>query len=488
MPCGSYGSVPVEEENKDGDDLMGGDSSADVDVGASERWIQLFVFSCVSCTNGFLFTSIASVTSVAEIYYNTTVGDINFIGQSVYIGYILALPAMSIVYSRYGMKVCLWCAAVGDALGAAFRCSTNVHVVIFGTFLSGVGLPFFLGMPARLSSAWFPLEQRGTATATAALANQAGLAIGFLVPPLALGPKGEGFPAFHAVVTVVNFLVLILVLALFKTEPKTKTPADDTPAAEKRSFWQQVTDWKLMLVTFVFACTTAVYWTLALVLNETLTETFTTEEIGMFGTVMMAMGVPAMLIAGWFLDRFHNYKAFTVFCLVMSTVLLIIFAIVVYEAQNNDALLMLSCGLIGLVLPASQPALLELAVEYTYPMDEAASGSILFVATMVLAVLLTFLVDALEGEIWAAYVIFVLMYCACIVVFACCASTDYKRLASQRLLTGGSRSSPDSTGQSYDRTSDYGGSPPMASSPSSPPSSPVASEVTLLANRAPALC
>jgi MFS family permease len=439
MPCGSYGSVPTKEENKDGEDLMDGDGSANLSVGANERWTQLFVFSCVSCTNGFLFTSIAAVTNVAEIYYNTTVGEINMIGQSVYIGYILALPAMSFVYSRYGMKVCLWCAAIGDALGAAFRCSTDVRVVIFGTFLSGVGLPFFLGMPARLSSAWFPLEQRGKATATAALANQAGLAIGFFVPPLALGPKGEGFPAFHAVVTVVNFLVLILVLVKFKTEPKTSKLVDESPAVEKRTFFQQITDWKLMLVTFVFACTTAVYWTLALVLNETLADTFTTEEIGVFGTIMMAMGVPAMQISGWVLDRFHNYKAFTIFCLVQSTILLILFSIVVYEAQHNDTLLVISCGLIGFVLPASQPALLELAVEYTYPMDEAASGSILFVATMVLAVLLTFLVDALEGKIWAAYLIFVLLYCLCIVFFASCASTDYKRLASQKLLKGGSQ-------------------------------------------------
>ena len=113
----------------------------------ARRWTQLLLFAMVSSTNGVIFTSLASVAQIAKGYYNTDNLKINLVGQAVYIGYVVCLPVFSIIYTYCSsLRFCICIAATCDALGAFIRLSPDIDAVVFGTWLTGVALPFFLGM------------------------------------------------------------------------------------------------------------------------------------------------------------------------------------------------------------------------------------------------------------------------------------------------------------------------------------------------------
>lgn len=60
-----------------------------------------------------------------------------------------------------------------------------------GQILNGLAGPVGMSIGPSLSAAWFPVNQRVTATAVAGVANYVGVALSFLVGPMMVPDRGD---------------------------------------------------------------------------------------------------------------------------------------------------------------------------------------------------------------------------------------------------------------------------------------------------------
>ena len=360
------------------------------------RWLVLLLFCLAAASNAFMFMSMASIATIAEDFYHVGPAAVNGVAQALYAGYVLFVPVVMAVSRKLGLRGTVVAAGLLNAAGAVVRALPSKHLewVTWGSAFAGVGLALMLGLPTWISGTWFPEKERATATATAALATQAGLAIGYLVPPLAVDKDGEALPWLHVWTAASCALVAMMIVALFRKEPQ----AAVIPTLDLRTL-RLVCSTKLLMAAFQFGVATSIYWTLAVVLSEALADTnkYSASAVGTIGSVYLFLGIAGMSGAGIVLDRFRTppFKRFITVCLALSSLLMGLFAWAV-EQDDCFATTTVVSGALGLVLPALQPAYLELAAEYHYPdLPEEVSGSLLYLAAMLGGFTLPFLIEGL---------------------------------------------------------------------------------------------
>lgn len=392
------------------------------------RWLMLLLFCLVAASNAFMFISLASVSHLASRHYNSSIAAINLVAQAVYLGYVLLVPVSMALYSRLGLRTTVIIAAVLNALGAVLRAVNELNWVTTGSFIVGVSVAFFIGTPTWLSATWFDGEEQSTATAIAVFATQAGLALGFLIPPVVINLENlsTALPRLHFVTALVCVLIAVLVGVLFQADPH-GAPSD-------KASWtlKSLLNRDLLLVTIQFGVSTAIYWTLAVVLSSALHDSYTSSEIGILGSLYLFAGLFGTWGAGVYLDRRSAdppYRAFIATVLAISLALLAAFTWIL-EKTNQLALTGVVCTALGAVLPSVQPAYLELAVEYSFPeLPEEISGSMLYLVAMLGGFLLPFLVEPPAGQersFLIANVSFTIAVGVC-ALSAFALSTDFKR-------------------------------------------------------------
>lgn len=139
---------------------------------------------------------------------------------------LLFVPISRQIFERYGLRA-------GATTGAALQClGTWVRVVggfSFGGKPRGFGWQFtgqtmvavsttlFLSTPALLSLIWFPQEQRGRATAIGVFGSNFGLALSYIIVPLAV-KVGQDIPSFLLYSAFCQTLVAILKLLFFSPD------------------------------------------------------------------------------------------------------------------------------------------------------------------------------------------------------------------------------------------------------------------------------
>ena len=397
------------------------------------RWLVLLLFCLAAASNAFMFMSVASIASIAEEYYGSSAAEVNGVAQALYAGYILFVPVVMAVSRKLGLRGTVVAAGLLNAAGAVVRALPAEHLewVTWGSAIAGVGLALMLGLPTWISVAWFPAKERTTSTAVAALATQAGLALGYLVPPVAVKEGGEALPWLHAWTAAACVLVAATIALLFRKEP---APAA-IPTLSGGTL-RLLCSAKLLAAALQFGVATSIYWTLAVVLSEALADTnkYSASEVGAIGSIYLFLGIVGMSGAGILLDRFRTppFKRFIVVCLALSSLLMGLFAWAVEQDDFFGTIAVVS-GALGLVLPALQPAYLELAAEYHSPdLPEEVSGSLLYLAAMLGGFALPF---AVEGAgVLAANISFTVALCAC-TAGATFLSSDLRRRAP--MLGGG---------------------------------------------------
>lgn len=376
----------IETDENDSTPLVG-------EVGRS-RWLMLLLFSLIASSNAFMFVWLSSVANLAVKHYSTRMRAIHGTAQALYLGYILTVPFAMAQFQRLGLRWTIIIAGVLNAVGAILRVVEDLNFVIAGSFVVGVAISFFIGAPTWLSASWFSDEERSTATAIAVLATQAGLALGFFIPPTLIHRDNfdEMIPLLHRVTAAICIGIAIVTGVLFRTEPRSVPAGPGILQAIK----QAGSNVQLMGVTAIFGVTTGIYWTLLLVLCSIFQDSFANSEIGLLGSLYCFGGLVSMVVSGVYFDLKASdppYRAFVSISLVVSTVFLAAFA---WVAQQKDSLIMaeIVCTSLGVVLPMVQPPLLELAVEYSFPeLSEEVSGSLLYLSAMAVGFFLPFLVE-----------------------------------------------------------------------------------------------
>lgn len=178
------------------------DSQTQAQVAATEethvykrRWYMLTVYSILACAQGAVwntFGPIATTTSHAFGWSSATTALLENWGP---ITFLLTGFIFSWMMDAKGMKWSCISTGVLVALGTVVRCF-SIETVAFtwlahvGQFLNGCGGVVPMAGAPILSAAWFPPNERATATAIGISLNYMGVAFSYLIGPL-LVPDGQ---------------------------------------------------------------------------------------------------------------------------------------------------------------------------------------------------------------------------------------------------------------------------------------------------------
>lgn len=96
---------------------------------------------------------------------------------------------MLFICSLIGLRIAVLVAVFCEFIGAGLRCiplsdlTLQTWFIHCGQFITGIGGPIAMAAAPMVSAAWFPPEQRTTATAISSLACYSGTALSFLIGP-----------------------------------------------------------------------------------------------------------------------------------------------------------------------------------------------------------------------------------------------------------------------------------------------------------------
>ena len=162
------------------------------------RWVALLLFISAGVSNALVLLTWSPIADKASDYWNDlSISLINLLAvsfQALYLpGTMLVSRAMHTTTLRRTMLM-------GGSLTASGCCvrwmgtmlydssdisSTGSYVlVLLGTCLVALAQPFYLNMPAKIASTWFPVKERDVSTTLGSLANPLGSALGSILPAI----------------------------------------------------------------------------------------------------------------------------------------------------------------------------------------------------------------------------------------------------------------------------------------------------------------
>jgi len=195
------------------------------------RWWVLGVYSYASGLQGLLWMTYSSVPDASKAFLGCGDGTLNTILIEGPIAYVLVVVFASWLFTTAGgLKRSVLAGCSMCAFAAALRClpalllrdqgsALAMALVYAAQFINAGAAPFTQASPALISQAWFPLEQRGLATAIARQSNSAGRAVGFFLAPALVSTKAD-LPRFLYVELGVALLPLLCALAYFPAGPR----------------------------------------------------------------------------------------------------------------------------------------------------------------------------------------------------------------------------------------------------------------------------
>ena len=160
------------------------------------RWYILMIFSLMSTTQGFVWSTWGPTATSANDAFGWTDADIALLAIWGPVCYILGAPLFSWLQNSKGLR---WATVLEGGLvtaGAGLRCiSSNPPLVTWlanvSQILNALAGPMTIGAFANLSATWFPAHQRTISTTIMSVVKGLGFRMAFIVGPLIVPGRGN---------------------------------------------------------------------------------------------------------------------------------------------------------------------------------------------------------------------------------------------------------------------------------------------------------
>jgi len=187
-------SKNLVEVTTSGGDSATGDTNSRFDVETrvyAKRWYILAVFSVLGILQGMIWNSFGPISAslLAVFCPDWSPATIALLGNWGNIMYILPVIPVLWFFETRGLRASMVLTAGMMLVGTALRCLPNVPVATFTwmahvcAILNGMAGIVIFSAPPAVSSAWFPPNERTTATGIAIVFNNLGNAVSFLMAP-----------------------------------------------------------------------------------------------------------------------------------------------------------------------------------------------------------------------------------------------------------------------------------------------------------------
>ena len=306
-------------------------------------------------------------------------------------------------------------------LGAAILHDINVTasywLIMLGTMVCSLALPFYLLIPAKLAATWFAISERDAVLTIGILSSPFGNALGAVLPPFFIKEEdadselNEGVNKLLLLQCGISLIAFIMIYLGFQSQPKappSKAAAlirviesdqayayGDYGESEKSlsthlaALFGNV-NYCILLVSFCL-CLGHLYSFTTLV--EEIPGSYTNEDYGVICILLSVFGLIAAFVAGLILNCTLAYRSFY-----KSIYILTIGGWMFFFSQckeGNSTNLFISSACLGTLLLPTIPAIIINVTESTYPIPEDISLGCLYVSANVCSIIFVFIGESL---------------------------------------------------------------------------------------------
>ncbi|XP_078678256.1 solute carrier family 49 member 4 homolog [Branchiostoma floridae x Branchiostoma belcheri] len=386
------------------------------------RWYILGLFSILAATQCMVWNVWGPISDSAKFVFGWEDSDIALLTNWGPIAYIpLAVP-FSWLMDVKGLRISVIVTALLVFAGTAIRCVTAWYMgaatwlMNIGQCLNGMAGPVCMSAPAVLSAAWFPHEQRATATAIGTILGCLGSAGSFIIGPLIVRSHAanhthtghhnvSGFLLEEGIrlsknktewqierdeIMILMYAEFALSAAIFLATiiyfpDKPPTPPTLTAATERLDFKagikQLLRNGRFWLIFLAYGAVEGTYGCWAGILDVNLSpQNITQMEAGWVGFYGSITGGVSGIIIGRVADFMGGHYKLAVLVLtvvLIGSTLWFTFMLYISIIPFNTVSLYASFLLLQVSLLGCVPLFYELSVEASYPIAEGITSGVL---------------------------------------------------------------------------------------------------------------
>lgn len=345
------------------------------------RWVILSLYVLITVIIEIQWLTFASISGVAQQFYQTTALRIDFLSMVYMIVFIIMSIPASYIIDTWGLKTGLIIGAVLTGVFGALKAwgAENLLIVTVAQTGLAVAQPFILNSVTKVGAKWFPVNERATVAGLGSLAQYIGIIIALAVTPLLVSEIGdEGFRIqkmlwIYGVISVVGAVLLI---TFMKEEPLTlpnsKEFADrSNPIDGIKSIFRN-RDMQFLLLLFFIGL--GIFNAVSTCIDQ-ICRNLTMDETGMIGGVMLVGGVLGALILPTLSDKIKRRKPFLV-----TGMILMLPGLIGLTFFTGFVPMLISAFVFGFFIMGAGPVGFQYGAEKSYPAPESTSQGIILLA------------------------------------------------------------------------------------------------------------
>jgi len=378
----------------------------------SERWWILGTVVLLNFANYAHWIAFPAVAKKAAAYYDVSGEALDLIPTVSYAaGVPTCLIATYLIESRglrTGVKIGAYLTGVGGLLCCLSTFpGLNQHIskeyqywmAVIGQGITGVACPFISGVPTKISQHWFPDRQRTMATSLLGMSYPLGIVLGQGVTP-ALVQLPSDIPYMNIGFFVPALIGAILGIILVKNNlPPTPPSAseeqremDENENMKKINYLGTLkmvfTNKAFVIMFFVLGGNMSFISTLATKMEQIMCSVGYSDEIaGLTCTVVIIVGALGTVILGVMAEKTRKIVEITKLCCLGNIICVVIMSYLLLQ-PDVGVYILISAGFLGFFAIGVFPLALEVAVEATFPADQATVTCFIFFSSSVQGVFL----------------------------------------------------------------------------------------------------
>ena len=358
---------------------------------------MLIVFMIAIAVNQLLWISFAPITSEAAQYYGVSDLKIGILSMSFMIVYlVISLPASWII-DTYGIKAGVGTGVMLTGVFGLMRglVPANYNLLLLSQIGIAIGQPFLLNSITKVSSRWFPVRERATASGLGTLSMYVGILAGMIVTPFLV--NGSGIGGMLNIYGILAVIVAVVFLVFVRERPPT---APCRPDQEERAL--VVDGLKLIFRNRDFKWLMIIFFIGLGVFNSVTTwienivgpRGFSPEQAGITGGLMIVGGILGAVIIPLLSDHFRKRTPFIMLALAGSTL-----GLAGITLATGYPLLLASGAVFGFFLLSSGPIGFQYGAEVTFPVSEGTSNGFLLLMGQVSGIAFIFGMDSFKDSV-----------------------------------------------------------------------------------------
>lgn len=287
--------------------------------------------------------------------------------------------------------------------------SAKYAVLMIGQCLCATAQPFIMFVTTKFANTWFADDQRALANTIALGSNTLGILIGAFISPQIVDSSVKfvsEMSLLNLISCIVSLIPALMACFVHRSNPKlppsysaiinqnTNSQTTSSFMANFKIYLSQVGNLlkskDFLILFFSFGLSLGLFNGLSTLIEQIMCiRGYTDEDAGYFGGAMIVSGIVGSIIAGIILDKTKRFEETAKVCFCVSSLTSILF--VILQLYNNDKstiyyLVLASFGLVGFFGIPLLPVCMEMAVECVYPIPEATSTGLLFIAGQVVGI------------------------------------------------------------------------------------------------------